>query len=81
MACTLSTIKHNKEIHKSNIFGFFLFLWISTSIDFMNTKYGTVLTTDNGNLCSTIADIKKVLIVYTICGITILDIWANKLDL
>ena len=47
----------------------------------MNTKYGTVLTTDNGNLCSTIADIKKVLIVYTICGITILDIWANKLDL
>ena len=74
MACTLSTIKHNKEIRKSNIFGFFLFLWISTSIDFMNTKYGTVLTTDNGNLCSTIADIKKVLIVYTICGITILDI-------
>ena len=74
MACTLSTIKHNKEIQKSNICGFFLFLWISTSIDFMNTKYGTVLTTDNGNLCSTIADIKKVLIVYTICGITILDI-------
>ena len=73
MACTLSTIKHNKEIQKSNIFGFFLFA-ISRSIDFMNTKYGTVLTTDNGNLCSTIADIKKVLIVYTICGITILDI-------